>query len=92
MRPGLPPPSPHPRLISLGTLAGAASPATGYAFATIQAQAAALAACLGQGVAAALGWRPRPLPRWLRAMDRLFLRVLRLHPARGPDLLLNLFR
>lgn len=91
MRPGLPAAPMHPRLITLGTLAGAARPATGYAFASIQAQAASLAACLGQGVGAALGWRPLPLPRWLRAMDRLFLRVLRLHPARGPGLLFSLF-
>jgi lycopene beta-cyclase len=91
MCPGLPAPLRHPRLLTLGTLGGAARPATGYAFANIQLQAEALAGCLRHGVPAALGWRPPMLPHWLRAMDRLFLRVLRLHPERGPHLLFDLF-
>jgi lycopene beta-cyclase len=91
MRPGLPPPLQHRRLLRLGTLAGAARPATGYAFVSIQQQAEALAAKLRQGTDAALGWQPAPLPAWMRFMDRLFLRVLRHHPARGPELLLSLF-
>ena len=92
MRPGLPPPLVHPRLLRLGTLAGAARPATGYAFASIQHQAEALAARLRQGTQAACGWQPAPLPAWMRFMDALFLRVLRRQPERGPDMLFSLFK
>lgn len=67
---------------------GGARASTGYAFTRIQAWADACAASLrGGGPAVA----PRPDPWLRRAMDEVFLRVLRAHPARGGEMLCQLF-
>jgi lycopene beta-cyclase len=81
-----------PRLLQLGTPAGALRASTGYGFATIQAQAEDLANRLHRGTAAAVGWQARRPPSWMRFMDRLFLRVLHANPAGGPDMFTALFR
>jgi lycopene beta-cyclase len=81
-----------PRVVRLGTPAGALRASTGYGFATIQLQAETLAGVLRQGTEAALGWRAPPPPAWMRGMDRLFLRVLRRNPELGPNLFTTLFR
>ncbi len=91
MRVDAPPRAAGRRILSMGTLAGAARASTGYAFAGIQAQATSLAARVCQGWQAASGWRPDPPPVWLREMDRIFLRVLRQNPAAGPALFIDLF-
>lgn len=80
------------RILRMGIAGGALRPATGYGFATIQAQAKHLAATLAQGPDAARGWQAPRLPAWTRRMDRLFLRVLRRHPERAPQLFTTLFR
>ena len=71
------------RVLRLGSPAGALRPSTGYGFATIQAQAEALARLLLAGPDQAVGWEAPPAPGWMRFMDRLFLRVLRAHPEAG---------
>jgi len=72
----------------VGLAGGAARPSTGYAFQRIQAQAEAVVdGLLREGV-------PR-VPqdgRVSRFMDRVFLRVLRDAPSRGPALFDGLFR
>jgi lycopene beta-cyclase len=81
-----------PRVLYLGTPAGALRASTGYGFATIQQQAEALARVLRHGPAAAMAWRAAQPPAWMRGMDRLFLRVLRHDPRTGPALFTTLFR
>jgi lycopene beta-cyclase len=81
-------PAGGPRHVRAGLMSGAARPSTGYAFQRIQCWAQTNAARLAAG-ADARGHAPDPLLR--RHMDRLFLRVLRAHPARGPDLFLRMF-
>lgn len=71
-----------------GLMSGAARPATGYAFQRIQRWADAC------GEALRCGQVPRghlPDPWLTRAMDRLFLQVLRSEPERGAELFLRLF-
>lgn len=68
---------------------GAARPSTGYAFQRIQRWADACSASIRRG-AGPLGHAPDPI--LTRIMDRLFLKVLRSHPERGPDLFLRLFQ
>jgi lycopene beta-cyclase len=80
-----------PRLVRLGTVAGAARASTGYAFTTIQAQTACLTSRLRRGWQAALGWRAPATPVWMRQMDKLFLRVLRADTAGAPSLFVDLF-
>lgn len=71
-----------------GLVAGAARPATGYAFQRIQSWADRCSDALRQGQAVQ-GHPPDPL--LMRLMDRLFLDVLRAHPERGPELFTRLF-
>jgi lycopene beta-cyclase len=73
----------------VGLQHGAARPATGYAFQRIQRWADACSASIRLG-AGPCGHAPDPV--LTRAMDRLFLRVLRSHPKRGPELFLRLFQ
>ena len=75
--------------VRAGLTTGGARPSTGYAFQRIQRWALECAAALGKG-------QP-PLPHAAdpvipRAMDELFLRVLRSRPDLAPDLFLSLFR
>ena len=81
-------PAPGPGYRRAGLLAGAARPSTGYAFQRIQRWADASAAAIARGGSPVVHGRD-PVVR--RAMDRLFLRVLRAHPARAPELFVNLF-
>lgn len=67
---------------------GGARASTGYAFTRIQAWADACAAAL---LAGGPPIAPRPDPWLRRAMDEVFLRVLRAHPARGGRILRQLF-
>lgn len=76
-----------PRIVSAGTAAGAGRPATGYAFLRIQRWAAACAAEISRGHPP-IPHRRDPL--LIRAMDRLFLRVLRARPELSPRLFLDL--
>jgi len=85
------PPRGPRRVLRLGTLAGAARASTGYAFTSIQTQASCLAERLRLGWPAALGWQAPVAPRWMREMDRAFLRVLRADPRQGPGIFLDLF-
>ena len=67
---------------------GGARPSTGYAFQRIQ-QWARDSACVIRNGGAVSGHAVDPLIR--RAMDLLFLRVVRNHPERAADLFLNIF-
>ena len=74
--------------VRVGVAAGGARAASGFAFQRIQRWANACAAKLSAG-------QPplsHPSDPWItRAMDALFLRVLRTHPERAPELFLSLF-
>lgn len=74
--------------VRVGVAAGAARAASGFAFQRIQRWAKACAAEL-------IADRPplsHPPDPWItRGMDALFLRVLRAHPERAPELFLALF-
>ena len=74
--------------VRVGLMSGAARPSTGYAFQRIQRWADACAADIGAGREAR---RHQPDPILQRMMDRLFLRVLRGHPERGPELFVRMF-
>lgn len=75
------------RIVAAGTAAGAGRAATGYAFLRIQRWAAACAVTVRAGSPPL----PHPTePPLRRAMDHLFLRVLREHPALAPRLFLAL--
>ena len=78
----------EPNYIKVGLTAGAARPCTGYAFQRIQRWADSCAKRLGEGHPA-IGHPADPL--LLRAMDHLFLSVLRAHPEKAPDIFLSLF-
>ncbi len=87
---GLTNPSPATQTSSVrvGVTAGGARSSSGFAFQRIQrwAQACALALSSGRGPVT------HPPDSWsLRAMDHLFLRVLRARPEISPDLYLSLF-
>lgn len=74
--------------VRVGLAAGGARAASGFAFQRIQRWASACAAEL------IAGHPPlsHPSDPWMtRSMDTLFLRVLRAHPERAPDLFLALF-
>lgn len=75
-------------VIGMGLSGGAARPATGYAFARIQAQADHVFAALQRGIVP----KPRLDGRATRFMDRVFLQVLQTMPERGPALFESLFR
>lgn len=77
-----------PHVTHIGLAGGAARPSTGYAFQRIQAQTEAVVeGLLREGVA-----RVPQDGRVCRFMDRVFLRVLRGAPSRGPALFDGLFR
>lgn len=81
-------PSPDTSYVRAGLTAGGARPSTGYAFVRIQRWATACAHSVASGQAPT-GHAP---DRWaLRAMDALFLNVVRTHPQRAPDLFMALF-
>jgi lycopene beta-cyclase len=80
---------PDPSHLTVGLFSGGARPSSGYAFQRIQRWAAECANALGKGLQP-LPHRRDPLP--LRAMDRLFLYVLRRCPEIGPELFLALFQ
>lgn len=79
---------PDPTYVRAGILQGAARPATGYAFQRIQRWAERCAGQLGEG-GLPLGHATDPL--LLRALDGLFLSLLRAHPDLAPTLFLRLF-
>ena len=79
---------PHPDWLRAGLTGGAARPASGFAFQRIQRWADHCAGQLAQGL------RPcaQPADPWpIRAMDDLFLRVLRRYPDAAPGLFMRLF-
>ncbi len=73
----------------VGLMSGAGRASTGYAFQRIQRWAESAAASLRRR-AFDVGHPPDPWHQ--RTMDRLFLQVLRDHPARAPELFLSMFR
>ncbi len=74
--------------VRAGVAAGGARPASGFAFQRIQRWADACAGALIAGEPPL----PHPPDPWItRAMDALFLRVLRAQPERAPELFLALF-
>jgi lycopene beta-cyclase len=74
--------------VTVGLGAGAARASTGYAFQRIQLWAEACAQAFVQGKQPQGHIRDR----WrLSAMDSLFLRVIKDHPSRAPQLFLSLF-
>ncbi len=81
-------PTPGPGYSRAGLMSGAARPSTGYAFQRIQRWAEEAAASIRQG-GPPPGHEPDPALR--RAMDRLFLRVVRDHADRAPDLFIRMF-
>jgi lycopene beta-cyclase len=83
------PPVRDPSYLHAGLYAGAARPSTGYAFQRIQRWAEACAVQLGKGDAPC-GHAPDSLLR--RAMDHLFLHVIRTNTAAAPALFMALFR
>lgn len=83
-----PQPAPTQGYVRVGLTSGAARPSTGYAFQRIQSWADACVERIARG-APAIGHAPEPVLR--REMDRLFLRVLRSHPERGPELFTRMF-
>jgi lycopene beta-cyclase len=83
------PTQPDATYIKAGLLSGGARPSSGYAFQRIQRWAGHCANALAAGLP------PLPHPRdplLLRAMDSLFLRVLRRQPEIAPELFLALFQ
>jgi len=83
-----PPPHADPTRVRVGLTAGAARPSTGYAFQRIQRWAHECALSVSQH---GLPVAHRPDPVALRAMDRLFLDVLRANPQRGGEIFFSLF-
>jgi lycopene beta-cyclase len=83
-----PAPAAQASSVRVGVTAGGARSSSGFAFQRIQrwAHVCALALSAGRGPVA------HPPDSWsLRAMDNLFLRVLRARPEISPDLYLSLF-
>jgi lycopene beta-cyclase len=83
-----PAPAAQASSVRVGVTAGGARSSSGFAFQRIQrwAHACALSLSAGRGPVA------HPPDSWsLRAMDNLFLRVLRARPEISPDLYLSLF-
>ncbi len=76
-----------PNLVHAGTSAGALRPSTGYAFLRIQRWARACAHQINQG----RGPCPHPKDPWLQGwMDSMFLKVMKNHPSRTPELFMAL--
>jgi lycopene beta-cyclase len=84
-----PPPYQSANFITVGLGAGAARPSTGYAFQRIQHWAKHCAQQISAGEPPSGHIRD---PWRMRAMDNLFLRVIRTHPVRAPQLFLSLFQ
>lgn len=78
----------QPNVVPFGVRGGAARPSTGYAFARIQTRADEMVRALRAGRAPA---PPAPDGPVTRAMDRLFLNVIRRRPELGPALFVQLF-
>lgn len=77
-----------PGLVQASLFHGGARASTGYAFQRIQSWADECAAGLLRGQAPAA---PAPDPWLRRAMDEVFLRVLRAQPERGGDMMRQMF-
>ena len=80
--------SSDPSHVRAGLMAGGARPSSGYAFARIQRWASTCATALALGQPAISHAADS---RTLRAMDALFLNVIRSHPQAAPDMFLALF-
>ncbi|QWD17534.1 hypothetical protein G6700_07420 [Polynucleobacter paneuropaeus] len=78
----------NPTYVYAGLTAGAARPATGYAFQRIQSWAVECAKSLAKKH---LPITHSKSPVLLRKMDDIFLNVIRNHPELGPDLFTDLF-
>jgi len=78
----------HSSYVRVGLTAGAARPATGYAFQRIQRWALACKQSL-QKTGLPVGHQPDSFV--LRQMDAIFLNVLRHHPELGSELFMRLF-
>ena len=78
----------YPSYVRVGLTAGAARPATGYAFQRIQRWASACAQSL-QTTGLPVGHPQDSFA--IRQMDAIFLNVLRHRPELGPDLFMRLF-
>lgn len=78
----------HSSYVRVGLTAGAARPATGYAFQRIQRWALACKQSL-QKNGLPVGHQPDSFV--IRQMDAIFLNVLRHHPELGPELFMRLF-
>jgi lycopene beta-cyclase len=78
----------NPTYVHAGLTAGAARPATGYAFQRIQSWAVQCAKSLAK---LHLPITHSKSPVLLRKMDDIFLNVIRNHPELGPDLFMDLF-
>lgn len=81
-------PSLGPGHCRAGLMSGAARPSTGYAFQRIQKWADEAALAIAHGGAPSGHQKD---PALCKAMDRLFLRVVRGHPGRAPDLFMRMF-
>ena len=80
--------APGAHYVRAGLMSGGARLSTGYAFQRIQRWADSCAAALPAGHGP-VGHAPDSLTR--RAMDRLFLRVIRDYPKRAPEMFVRLF-
>ncbi len=78
----------HSSYVRVGLTAGAARPATGYAFQRIQRWALACKQSLEKN-GLPVGHQPDSFV--IRQMDAIFLNVLRHHPEFGPELFMRLF-
>lgn len=78
----------HSSYVRVGLTAGAARPATGYAFQRIQRWALACKQSLKKN-GLPVGHQPDSFV--IRQMDAIFLNVLRHHPELGPELFMRLF-
>lgn len=81
-------PVPGPDYSRAGLMSGAARASSGYAFQRIQRWADAAAASIGRG-GPPIGHQSDPALQ--RRMDHLFLRIVRDHPDRAPDLFIRMF-
>lgn len=88
----LPPPRPpNPKVTNLGTRAGLARPATGYAFMAIQRESRRIAAHVARHGPDAPVPAVRPYPRATAFLDRVFLAYLDRVPEAAPGLFLRMF-
>jgi lycopene beta-cyclase len=87
----LPPRPVSRRVTNLGTRAGLARPATGYAFMAIQRHSRRLASHVARYGPEAPIWIGRPYPRATAFLDRVFLAYLDRNPEAAPGLFLRMF-